>query len=136
MTYGLRKSSASLAILGMALCIAAFVASFFGLTFDATSTLWLVLSGVIAILMAPPSGRQFLASWRKRYASASIAQNNLWNEVWRSRPSWVKLGSQYLGAFLIVNFVFFLIQSHATSPQIKDGQYVLSDHGHIKMVLT
>jgi hypothetical protein len=36
----------------------------------------------------------------------------------------------------VIHFIVFLWQSHAASPEIKDGNYVLNNHGHILRMLT
>jgi hypothetical protein len=51
-------------------------------------------------------------------------------------PKWVAPTLQLVMAFFVIHFVVFLLQSHAASPEIKDGSYVLNDHGRIVRVLT
>jgi hypothetical protein len=51
-------------------------------------------------------------------------------------PKWVVPTIKLLGPFFIFNFILFLVQSRAASPQIEGGQYVLISHGQIVKALT
>ncbi|HET6218792.1 MAG TPA: hypothetical protein VFE27_17350 [Acidobacteriaceae bacterium] len=51
-------------------------------------------------------------------------------------PKWVVPGIKLLGLFFVVHFALFLTQSHASAPKIKNGEYVLDDHGKIVKTLT
>ena len=51
-------------------------------------------------------------------------------------PKWIVPTIKLLGLFFLFHFILFLVQSHAASPQIRDGQYVLDSHGQIVKALT
>jgi hypothetical protein len=54
----------------------------------------------------------------------------------RGLPRWVVPSIKLLGLFFAVHFVLFLAQNHASAPEIKNGEYVLNDHGKIVKTLT
>jgi hypothetical protein len=56
--------------------------------------------------------------------------------IWRGLPKWAVRAIQIGGLFFAAHFVLFLVQSHAASPEIVNGAYVLSDHGRIVKELT
>jgi len=72
------------------------------------------------------------------YAVEYPAMNNrtFWKGFARGMPKWVFGGIQVLALFFAVHFVLFLVQSHGAAPEIKDGQYVLNNHGNIVKRLT
>jgi len=73
------------------------------------------------------------------YAVEYRALNNrsfFWKAFAQGLPSWVVPAIKLLGLFFAVHFVLFLAQSHAAAPEIKDGEYVLNNHGKIVKVLT
>jgi hypothetical protein len=51
-------------------------------------------------------------------------------------PGWAVPSIKLLGGLAIAHFVLFLVLTGATSPEIKDGQYVLNNHGQITRVLS
>jgi hypothetical protein len=60
----------------------------------------------------------------------------LWDAIWRGVPKWGVRTIQTVGLIFVAHFVLFLVQSHAASPEIKDGNYVLNNHGQIVKELT
>jgi len=56
--------------------------------------------------------------------------------IWQPCCCWVVPTFKLLGVFFAIHFVLFLIQSHAASPKIKNGEYILDNHGQIVKVLT
>lgn len=59
-----------------------------------------------------------------------------WDAIWRGLPKWAVRVIQIGGIFFAAHFVLFLVQSHAASPEIMNGVYVLNNHGHIVKELT
>lgn len=51
-------------------------------------------------------------------------------------PKWVVPTIKLLGAFFALHFFLFLVESHAAAPKVKDGEYVLDNHGQIVKVLS
>jgi len=52
------------------------------------------------------------------------------------KPPWIISGIHAPGVFFAAHFILFLVLSHAASPEIVNGQFVLSDHSSIKEILT
>src|SRR5579872_5720420 len=55
---------------------------------------------------------------------------------WKAFPKQAARAIQVLGLFCIFHFLFFLVQSHASSPKIENGDYVLDDHGRTVRVIS
>lgn len=51
-------------------------------------------------------------------------------------PDWATWGKQILGAYALVNFAVFTYSAYRGSPAIRDGHYVLQQHGHIVRMLS
>lgn len=51
--------------------------------------------------------------------------------LFRGRPLWVLRSTQILFLLFAAVFFAFMASSHAASPEIVNGQYVLSDHGRV-----
>lgn len=49
----------------------------------------------------------------------------------RGEPRWIVRSEQALFLLFVVVFITFLILSHAASPEIVKGEYVLNSHGKI-----
>ena len=60
----------------------------------------------------------------------------LWKGFALGKPKGIISGIRFLGLFFALHFVLFLVQSHASVPEIINGQYVLDNHGQIVKVLT
>jgi hypothetical protein len=52
-------------------------------------------------------------------------------DILKFAPQWMQRMSAVFFVYGIVNFIIFLILVHAGSPEIRDGKFVLADHGHI-----
>ena len=52
-------------------------------------------------------------------------------DMYSGKPRWVVRSVQALGLVFFVVFVAFLTMTHAASPEIVNGEYVLNDHGRI-----
>lgn len=59
-----------------------------------------------------------------------------WKGFSQGKPKWVIPSIKLLGLFFALHFLLFLIETHAASPQINNGQYVLNNHGQILKVIT
>ena len=115
------------AIVGLASSVAVYFASFRGLTLDSMFG-WLLLIHLSVFLVMVPI---FVIE-----RSAIRQRTFFWKDFLVGKPSWVYPGIKILGAIFAVHFVLFLVLSHAASPAIVNGDYVLNDHGHIKKFLT
>jgi hypothetical protein len=122
-----RKFLATAAALGLAASVVAYIGSYFGTTMD-TLFRWAVVLhiGVFALL---------LPMYAIEY-SALKDRTFFWKRFAQGLPNWVVPGIKLLGLFFAIHFVLFLVQSHAASPEVKNGEYVLNNHGKIVKVLT
>ena len=82
--------------------------------------------GVFALLI-PMYGVEYSAIKNSKF---------MWDAIWRGLPKWALRATQIVFLFFAAHFVLFLVQSHAASPEIINGQYVLSNHGEIVKELT
>jgi hypothetical protein len=112
----MRKVVAILAAPGFLLGICIFIASFFGLTMDKLGSRAVLLHLGIFVLFLP------LAIFERRSGGVNS---------FAGRPRWVVRSTQVLGLLCVVMFFAFLALSHAASPEIINGAYVLNNHGKI-----
>ena len=66
----------------------------------------------------------------------AVQRQMFWKSFVQGKPRWIVLAMQLIAFGFAAHFVVFLVQSHMASPAIKDGQYVLSDHGRVVKLLT
>jgi hypothetical protein len=155
-----RRFLAVLAGCGLATSIAVYVQSFRGTTFDSLKPLSFVLLHLgVFVLVVPMVAIEFSSfsfekppwiwfsggrpiergsfSWKGYAQGASVWEETFyWKQFSQGMPKWVVPTIRILGLFFIFCFILFLVQSHAASPQIEDGQYVLNNQGQIVKVLT
>jgi hypothetical protein len=112
----MRKVIAIVAALGFIGGVCIFVASFFGLTLDRLGAKAFLLHLGIFALAIP------LIFVERR--SRGVNPEN-------GKPRWIVRSIQILGLLCIAFFLVFLALSHAASPEIIDGEYVLNNHGKI-----
>ena len=112
----MRKVIAGLAAPGLIAGIYIFIASFFGLTMDKLGPKVFVLHLGIFALFIP---LVFVERWSKGV------------DPFRGKPRWVLRSMQILFLLFVVVFFSFLALSHAASPDIINGEYVLNSHGKI-----
>jgi len=123
----IRKFLAFLSACGIAASIHAYVDSFSGATMD-NSLRWVIILGISAFMLHIPI-------YALEYP-ASKDRSFFWTGFARGMPSWVVPCIKLLWLIAVAHLVWFLVQSEAAGPAIKDGQYVLSNHGRIVKVLT
>jgi hypothetical protein len=127
MILAIRRSIAVAAACGLAASIAAYFGSYIGVTMDGLPSWAIVLHIGIFIFWIPMCILEY----------APIKDRNFfWKEFSQGKPKWVLPTIKLIGLFFAIHFVSFLIESHFASPQIKDGQYVLDNHGQILKVIT
>jgi hypothetical protein len=127
MILAIRRSISVVAACGLAASVAAYLGSYIGMTMDG---LWFWATGLhigIFILWVTMCVLEY-ASMRDR--------SFFWKAFSQGKPKWVVPAIKLIGLFFAIHFVLFLIESHAASPQIKDGQYILDNHGQILKVIT
>jgi hypothetical protein len=112
----MRKVIAIAAAPGFVAGIGIFIASFFGLTMDKLGAKAFLLHLGIFALAIP---LVFAERWSKGVNPFS------------GKPHWVVRSIQILGLLCVAFFFVFLALSHAASPEILNGEYVLNNHGKI-----
>jgi hypothetical protein len=112
----MRKVIAIAAAPGFVAGIGIFIASFFGLTMDKLEAKAFLLHLGIFALAIP---LVFAERWSKGVNPFS------------GKPRWVVRSIQILGLLCVAFFFVFLALSHAASPEILNGEYVLNNHGKI-----
>jgi len=112
----MRKVLAIVAAPGFLAGIYIFIASFFGLTIDKLGTRAVLLHVGIFALFIP---LVTVERWSKGV------------DPFGGRPRWVVRSIKMLGLLCLVVFIVFLALSHAASPEIINGAYVLNNHGKI-----
>jgi hypothetical protein len=122
------KIVAFVAALGFLASLCLFVGSFLGARLDNLNYLWFVSLHVGTFALLLP---MFALEHR-----AIRDRTFFWKEFGRGRPSWVIPTIKILALFFAINFGVFLLAAHAASPEIKDGEYVLNNHGEIIKILT
>lgn len=123
----IRRFLAVVSACGLAAAIIAYVGSFAGTTMDDMFRWAILLHIGVFVLLLPMYAVEYSSIKNSKF---------FWDGLWQGLPRWVVRSIQPLGLFFIVHFVLFLVQSHAASPEIKDGEYVLNNHGQIVKVLT
>jgi hypothetical protein len=112
----MRKVIAVVAAPGLVAGIYIFIASFFGLTMDKLGARAILLHLGIFALAIP----LFVVDRRSKGVNS-----------FRGKPRWVVRSTQILGLLCFASFFVFLALSHAASPEIINGEYVLNNHGTI-----
>jgi hypothetical protein len=112
----MRKIMAFAAAPGLIAGVYIFVASFFGLTMNRLGARAFLLHLGIGALFIP---LLVVERWSKGV------------DPFGGKPRWVLRSMQLLFLLFIVVFFSFLALSHAASPEIINGEYVLNSHGRI-----
>ena len=112
----MRKVIAIAAAPGFVAGIYIFIASFFGLTMDKLGAkAFLLHLGIFALAIPLVIAER----WSKSV------------NPFGGKPRWVVRSIQILGLLCVALFFVFLALSHAASPEIINGEYVLNNHGKI-----
>ena len=112
----MRKVLAIAAALGLIAGIYIFIASFFGLTMDKLGAKAVLLHLGIFALAIPLA---VVERWSKRV------------NPFRGKPRWALRSMQILFLLFAAVFFTFLALSHAATPDIVNGDYVLNSHGRV-----
>jgi hypothetical protein len=103
------------------------VRSYGGATMDSLSRWAIVLHLGVLILLLPIYAVEYPSIKGRAFFWAGFAQ---------STPKWVVRAIKLFALFFVFHFVWFLVQSHAASPELKNGGFVLNRHGQVVKVLT
>jgi hypothetical protein len=122
-----RRTLAIAAALSFLASMGTFVRSFFGLTIDKLGVWIFVFHGGIFLLLLPMVVVEY---------PAIKANAFFWKEFARGKPRWVCPGITVSFLFFVIFLVLFLVLSHASSPEIQNGEYVLTNHGDFVRVLS
>jgi hypothetical protein len=129
----MRRLIAIVAFVGFALSIAVHGATFLGVDLMEKSPLvWGLHFGIfpLAILMALTirvEEKDFYGFFRKF---------STWKGFVGPMPPWAKYVVYFLLAYDFINFGLFFFLSGGGTPELRDGKYVLHDHGRIIKELT
>jgi hypothetical protein len=122
-----RRSLAIASAGGLLASVVIYIASYYGGTMDAIAGWAIVLHIGIFVLLLPMCVVEYSALKQRTFFLKGFA---------RGMPKWVVPGVKLLVLFFAIHFVLFLMQSHAAAPEIRNGEYVLNDHGRIIKALT
>lgn len=123
----LRRCLALIAASALAASLIVYALSFVGTTMDEMFRLAMLLHAGVFALFLPMYAVEYSAIKNSKY---------FWDTIWRGLPKWAVRSIQIVGLLFAAHFVLFLVQSHAASPEIINGEYVLNSHGHIVKELT
>lgn len=119
----IRRCLATASACGLLTAIAIYLVSFLGATMDRIAGQAIALHvGVFVIL---------LSTFATQYEDRPF-----WRGYRIKPPRLVAQIMTALGVFFALHFVLFLLQSHGAAPAIKDGEYILNNHGHIIGVIS
>lgn len=121
-----RRFLAVVAACGFTAAIFVYVGSFRGVAMDGISRWAVGLHIGVFILVLPMYALEY---------SAVKSRTFFWDVFAQGLPRWVVPSLKLLGLFFFLHFFIFLVQSHAASPEIKNGEFVLNNHGRIVKVL-
>lgn len=65
------------------------------------------------------------------YSNKLGLQKSSQQDSWKLAPQWMRTISGVFFAYAMVNFIIFIILVHGGGPEIRDGKFVLADHGRI-----
>ena len=123
----LRRCLSIIAASALAASLTVYALSFVGKTMDEMFRWVMLLTVGVFPLVIPMYAVEYSAIKNSKF---------LWDAIWRGLPKWAVRATQIGFLFFAAHFVLFLVQSHAASPEIINGKYVLSNHGQIVKELT
>jgi hypothetical protein len=122
----IRRILAIISACGFATAVVVYIRSFTGTTMN-TIFRWAIFLHIgIFLLLLPMYAIEY----------PSIKSRMFWKAFSQGLPKRAVRSIQLLMFFFIFHFLFFLVQSHASAPEIKNGEYILDDHGKTVRVLT
>jgi hypothetical protein len=122
-----RRFFALLAAPGLFASAIVYAGSFIGVTLDRMRVCAFILHIGIFVFLVPMVLIERSVKNERKFLRARFRVRG---------PAWTRSVSGFLGAFLLLHFVLFLIFSHGAAPEIVDGRFVLSNHGAIVRELT
>lgn len=126
-TPDIRRFFAFLSACGIAVSVFVYIESFSGAAI-ASSWRWEVVLGTGVVALG-------ISIHILEYPSSNN-RNFYWKGFERGIPSWVIRSNHLLMLVVIMHFAWYFVLGGFGIPAIKDGQYVLANHGRILRVLT
>ncbi len=107
--------------------------------FDTTAKypfIWLLHAGIF-IVWFPAVYNLSKSEELKTFRQSATLTNSLgfYKIVFRHTPRWLIIIAAAGFVYTIVNFMLFMVTQHG-SPDMKDGHYILQDHGKLIKILT
>lgn len=65
------------------------------------------------------------------FVQGLASRKNFWNKVFAAIPRWARYTIKAFFAYAIINFALFLFLSRGGVPDVRDGKYVLHNHGQV-----
>ena len=60
-----------------------------------------------------------------------LAPKKDWNQIFATIPRWARYSIKVFFAYALINFALFFFLSESGVPDVRDGKYVLHNHGQI-----
>ena len=58
-------------------------------------------------------------------------RKDFWNKIFADMPRWTGYTVKAFFAYALINFALFFFLSKGGTPDVRDGKYVLHDHGQV-----
>lgn len=121
MTQSTRNVFAALALLGFLLALAAHLAALSGVDVQTRFPgVWLLHAGIFVVFLP-----MLFASNRASGRRVTFEQ------VRAAVPGWVLVAGALLFAYAMLNFMLFMQAAEGGSPDLRDGGFVLQNHGRV-----
>ena len=65
------------------------------------------------------------------FVQGLVPKKDFWAKVFAAMPRWAGYAVKALFAYAVINFVLFLFLSKGGVPDVRDGKYVLHNHGEV-----
>jgi hypothetical protein len=60
-----------------------------------------------------------------------MPKKDLWNKIFATIPRWARYTIKAFFAYALINFALFFLLSKGGVPDVRDGKYVLHNHGQV-----
>jgi hypothetical protein len=129
----IRRLIASVAFIGLALSVMVHGAAFLGVDLiEKFPLVWGLHLGIFPLFLL-----MMLATRREEKDSHGLSRPpSPWKRFFDPMPLWAKYITYALGAYTLINFAWFFSLSKGGTPELREGIYVLHDHGKIIRELT
>jgi hypothetical protein len=121
-----RRLFALLSACGIAASAFAYIGSFFLAKIDSMNRLLIVSGAGLVLLVIPIFAIE----------PSLLTRKNFWNKFTRGMPSWASTCIIFFSLVVIAHIAWIFVQSGGGVPIIRDGHYLLNDHGRVLKALT